>query len=313
MTYAQGGLIEASDYNGFATTGSPNLNQFWSTGSGSSGYGQPGLPTVAAGASALITAAQWDQLFGGINRSALHQGTAVAQLPLPSTYGLITYVSTLQAALNATFAGRLNAAAVGTDIISTGTRTANWGSAVGLATVVSTITVTFASANAARYFFNAGGAVRLTCSRTGGTGSASDLRWSTMCSDLGTLGLPAVNTAQSIAGPAYQGLTKFGGGGLVTVYNRQGYYNLTATPTILYTQYLSSPYASETDNIVVKYSTTGAVVTVRVEFINSSSGGYAYPETVTGNLSVVGIVRPPSSANIANTWGTPIVSVSAPA
>jgi hypothetical protein len=99
----------------------------------------------------------------------------------------------------------------------------------------------------------------------------------------------------------------------VTVYNRQGYYNLTASPAILYTQYLSTPYASETDNIVVKYSTTGAVVTIRVEFINSSSGGYVYPETVTGNLSVTGIARPPSSVNIANTWGTPIVSVSAPA
>jgi hypothetical protein len=308
MTYAQGGLIEASDYNGFATTGSPNLNQFWSTGSGSSGYGQPGLPTVAAGASALITASQWNQLFSGINSSALHQGTAITQLPLSSTTELITAVSTLPSALAATFAGRLNAAAVGTDIISTGTRTTNWGAAVGLGTVVSTITVTFASANAARYFFNAGGAVRFTCSRTGGAGSAVDVRWSTLCTDLGTLGLPAVNTAQSIAGSAYQGLTKFGGGGLVTVYDRQGYYNLTATPAILYTQFLASAY--NTDNIVVKYSTTGAVVTVRIEFIDNT---ISYPETVTGNLSVVGIVRPPSSANITNTWGTPTVSVTAPA
>jgi hypothetical protein len=225
---------------------------------------------------------------------------------------LITYVSTLQSALTATFAGRLNAAAVGTDIISTGTRTANWGAAAGAATVASTITVTFASADAARYFFNAGGTVLFTCSRTGGTGSATDVRWSTLCSDLGTLGLPAVSTAQSIAGSAYQGLTKFGGGGLVTVYNRQGFYNLTASPAVLYTQYLSSS-AYYTDHIVATYSTSGAVVTIRVEFFNSSSSGYAYSETVTGNLSVVGIARPPSSANITNTWGTPIVSVSAPA
>jgi hypothetical protein len=231
-------------------------------------------------------------------------------LPLPDTFGLITYVSTLPSALAATFAGRLNAAAVGTDIISTGTRTANWGAAVGAATVASTITVTFASADAARYFFNAGGTVLFTCSRTGGTGSANDVRWSTLCSDLGTLGLPAVNTAQSIAGSSYQGLTKFGGGGTVTVYNRQGFYNLTASPAILYTQYLSSSYAYYTDHIVVKYSTTGAVVTIRVEFIDNS---VSYAETVTGNLSVTGIARPPSSANITNTWGTPTVSVTAAA
>ena len=312
MTYAQGGLIQASDYNGFATTGTPNLNQFWSTGSGSSGYGQPGLPTVASGASALIAASQWDQLFGGINKSALHQGTAITQLPMPSVDGLITYVSTLQSALAATFAGRLNAAAVGTDITSTGTRTATWGGAVGLGTVRSTITVTFASANAARYFFNAGGTVLFTCSRTGGTGSANDIRWSTLCSDLGTLGLPAVNTAQTIASSAYQGLTKFGGGGFVTVYNRQGYYNLTASPAILYTQYLGSSYAYYTDHIIAKYSTTGSVVTINVEFLDNSAS-YAYSETVTGNLSVTGIARPPSSTHLSNTWGTPIVSVTAPA
>ena len=310
MTYAQGGLVQASDYNGFATTGTPNLNQFWSTGSGSSGYGQPGLPTVAAGSSALITSSQWVQLFGGINKSALHQGTAITQLPIPGASGLITYVSTLQSALNATFAGRLNAAAVGTDITSTGTRTANWGGSVGLSTVASTITVTFSSASAARYFFNAGGTVSFTCSRTGGTGSANDVRWSTLCSNLGTLGLPAVNTAQTIASSAYQGLTKFGGGGFVTVYNRQGYYNLTTSPAILYTQYLDSS-AYYTDRIVAKYSTTGSVVTIRVEFIDTSAS--VYTDTVTGNLSVTGIARPPSSVHLSNTWGTPIVSVTAPA
>ena len=310
MTYAQGGLIQASDYNGFATTGTPNLNQFWSTGSGSSGYGQTGLPTVAAGASALISASQWDQLFGGINDSALHQGTLITALPLPSVSGLITYVSTLESALAATYAGRLNASAVGTDITGTGTRTANWGSAVSLGTVTSTITVTFASANAARYFFNAGGAILLTCSRTGGTGSASDVRWSTLCADVGTLGLPAVNTAQTIASSAYQGLTQFGGGGSTTVYSRQGYYNLTSTSAVLFTQYLGSGYAYTTDHIIASYSTTGAVVTITVQFIDNS---VSYPEAITGSLSVTGIARPPSSAYLTNTWGTPIVSVTAPA
>ena len=36
MTYSTGGLIEATDYNTFAT----NLNAIWSTGSGDSGWGQ---------------------------------------------------------------------------------------------------------------------------------------------------------------------------------------------------------------------------------------------------------------------------------
>lgn len=312
MTYAQGGLIEASDYNGFATTGSPNLNQFWSTGSGSSGYGQPGLPTVVAGASAFISAAQWDQLMGGINNAALHQGTALTPLPLPSVDGLITYVSTLQAALASTYAGRLNCAAVGTDITATGTRTADWGVNASIPSVTSTITVTFASANQARYFFNAGGTVLLTCSRTGGTGTGSDLQWSLLCADIGTLGLPAVSTAQTIAGTAYQGLTQFGGGGTNTVYNRLGYYNLTSTPQVLFEQYLGSPYsyAYYADHITVRYSVSGAVVTIDVTFYDNTT---THPVSITGSLSVTGIARPPAATNITNSWGTPIVSVTAPA
>jgi hypothetical protein len=312
MTYAQGGLIEASDYNGFATTGSPNLGQFWSTGSGSRGYGQPTLPTVVAGASAFISAAQWDQLMGGINDSALHQGTSITPLPLPSVDGLITYVSTLQSALNATYAGRLNAGSVGTDITATGTRTASWGTQLSIPTVTSVITVNFASANQARYFFNAGGTVLLTCSRTGGAGTGSDLQWSLLCSDLGTLGLPAVSTAQSIAGAAYQGLTQFGGAGTNTVYNRLGYYNLTSTPQELFRQYLGSPYsyAYNSDHIAVLYSVSGTTVTISVVFSDST---VSYPVAITGSLSVTGIVRPPESTYITNSWGTPTISVTAPA
>jgi hypothetical protein len=249
---------------------------------------------------------------GGINDSALHQGTSITQLPLPSVDGLITYVSTLQAALASTFAGRLNCAAVGTDITATGTRTATWGVNVSIPSVTSTITVTFASANQARYFFNAGGTVLLSCSRTGGVGTGSDVQWSLLCANLGTLGLPAVSTPQTISGTSYQGLTKFGGGGTNSVYNRLGYYNLTSTPQILFEQYLGSPYsyAYNADHIAVRYSVSGSVVTINVTFYDNT---ITYPVPITGSLSVTGIARPPSSANITNTWGTPTVSVTAPA
>ena len=39
MTYSSGGLIEAADFNGFVSTGSPNINNIWSTGSTDSGWG----------------------------------------------------------------------------------------------------------------------------------------------------------------------------------------------------------------------------------------------------------------------------------
>ena len=41
MTYTSGGLIQATDYNGFvSTTSGANVNNVWSTGSGDAGWGQ---------------------------------------------------------------------------------------------------------------------------------------------------------------------------------------------------------------------------------------------------------------------------------
>ena len=41
MTYVSGGLIQATDYNGFvSTTAGANVNATWSTGTTSAGYAQ---------------------------------------------------------------------------------------------------------------------------------------------------------------------------------------------------------------------------------------------------------------------------------
>ena len=50
MTYAQGGTIEATDYNNFIA----NINAIWGTGSGANGYGQTStLSNVTAGATTI--------------------------------------------------------------------------------------------------------------------------------------------------------------------------------------------------------------------------------------------------------------------
>ena len=45
MAYSQGGLIQATDYNGFVGTAtqSGTINYVWSTGNGQFGYGQTAL------------------------------------------------------------------------------------------------------------------------------------------------------------------------------------------------------------------------------------------------------------------------------
>ena len=305
MTYAQGGLIQASDYNGFANAGTPNFNNIWSTGSGSSGYGQTALSTVSAGQ--VVSHTEWDGLINGIASAAAHQGTTITAITPPITGNIIAYLSALSTNLSAINTGQLNAAAVGTSITNSGTRTTTWGANVSVPTVTSTVTVTFASANQARFFFNAGGVIKIQCSKTG-TSTPEDAAWTSLCTEIGTLGLPAVSAAQTIASASYTGLTQFGRTGSVpTILTHQGFYNLTTTPAILFRQFSdASTYTS--DFIQMSFSATGTVVTISVAFTDSNATA-----PITGNLTVTATAVQPETTNITNTWGTPTVAVSAPA
>lgn len=306
MTYAQGGTIEAADFNTFVSTGSPNLNSFWSIGSSSEGYGQTAISTVSVGS--LVEAESWANLINSIASAASHQGTSITSISVPTAASEITYESALSTNLSTVYSNILNATAVATDITSTGTRTADWGTNAGLGEISSTVTVTFPSANQARYFFNAGGSILISCSRTGGDGSAADLSWTTLCDDVATLGLPASSISQTLASASYTGLTKFGGTGTPDIYVRQGFYNLTSTPFTLFRQFSSSGVYTS-DYVYVTYSFSGAVLTITVNFVDSVTATV----NITGNLSVTAVARPPSDTYITNTWGTAVVSVTAPA
>ncbi len=80
-------------------------------------------------------------------------------------------------------------------------------------TITFTNTVTFASADAARYFFNAGGRIKIDVSKTS-TGNTGDPEWNdlanTLCGDIFITGGTAT---QTIAGSSYTGTTKVGGTG----------------------------------------------------------------------------------------------------
>jgi hypothetical protein len=307
MTYSINGLIEAADYNAIINSNSPNFNGIWSTGSGSTGYGQTTLATVAQNQS--VAASNWNSLITNMASTAAHQGSTITAITPPAVDTRINFLSAIATNMSTLNSNRLNAAATGSDITSSGTRTAPWGSGQGIPIVTSTATVTFASANAARYFFNAGGTIRISASLTGAGGTPENTAWVNLCTDLGTLALPAVSTAQTIAGSAFTGLTKFGGGGSApTIYTRSGFYALGAS-TVLYRQFSNfSVYTN--DYLQVFYASNGTTVTIAVQFVDSAS---FFANTITGSLRVTATARPPSTTNIANSWGTPSVSVSAAA
>lgn len=329
MTYSQGGLIEATDYNGFVSTNSgANVNDIWSTGSADKGYGQSAMTTVSAGGT--VSATQWASLVNNVATMASHQGTSITSRTAPTTGDTITILANLNTDITTLTANRGNAAASGTEygtFSGTTSKTTATGSGSAAWTITFTHTITFASANAARYFFNAGGIVRLKYGKSS-TGTDTDPDWNSFAGQVGTINITGrVNgAAQTIAGQAYTGTTRLGGTGgtQTTLATTTGYYNLTASPTTIF----------QLNNAVLPYSgeyirttataTSSTVLTLVTTWVsdgatspnptNNISGGTATTSpstTITGTAPTTLVTYlPPSTTYLADTWGTPTISAS---
>ena len=306
MTYASGSTILAADYNGLVgtnpNTASGTLNTVWSTGGTTAGYGQTALATVAAGDS--ILAASWANLVNRTANAATHQGTTITGVTAPSTGGVITYLSAIPTNLTTIYSSRLNAATQGSTTSNAVTTASTWSSVATF-----TQTVTFANGDAARYFFNSGGQLAITCSSPGGTGI--DLLLNNLASNVGTVVLSAMNSGTAnIGGTSYNGVTRIGGGGnSPTIGTNSGYYALTTSNANIYYQTAStgpSGYLSTNINIFAKSNGTqggngdaGSIITIYTVWDEIPNG-----LTVSSGSVTTLTVRPPEQTNIANTWGT---------
>jgi hypothetical protein len=294
MTYAQGGLIQASDYNGFAN----NINSVWNTL-----YGQTAIATVAVGD--RLQAQQWNSIYTSTANAAAHQGDTITAIPAATVGGKITYYPQLPTNISAITTNPYNCSASGTDTVNSGTRSTPWGSGVSIPTVTSVVTMSFSTSNQMRYFFNCGGRFRINTSRSGGSSTPDNTSWSDCCTGMGTLALPALSTPQTLSGSAFIGLTQFSNTFTPDVLIRSGFYDLTTTPQELFRQVAGSGVYSN-DTISITYSATTTSVTATVSFTDTGGG------TVDGDLSVFCFARPGESTYITNTWGTPTITVTAP-
>jgi len=318
MTYSAGGLIQATDYNGFAsTTTNGNVNAIWGTGAGDYGYGQSTtLSTVSAGGT--VTATQWADLVNRISSIGSHTGVTITSRTAPVAGNTITILNNLSTDLTNLYTSRANASASGATISpATGT----WWQATNTPnsawTITTTHTITFANANAARSFFNSGGLIKWETSKTS-TGTEADTEWNDLAGTLdGTIYFSGANTAHTINGVAYTGTTKSGGTGTPTTLNTTvGFYNLTTTASTLYDQFAdSSPYTS--DHIRLQASVNAnsgpSVLTFTTAWINASSATPGSTEIITGGVAGVGpttVVNyiAPETTYLANTWGAITIS-----
>ncbi len=302
MTYAQYNLIEATDYNnltgGPSSTTANTLNVTWATGTGNAGYGQTALANVAIGD--IVAAAAWANLVNTTSNVATHQGTSITSVTAPVSGGSIAYVSAIPTNINTVYASRLNAQTVGSTTASTATRATAWSTALTF-----THTATFANANAARYFFNAGGSLKMTCSAAA-PGTAIDTLWNQLCSNVGTVVLSSPTSGSiTVASVSYNGVTKVGGGGSTpTIGTNSGFYALTTANANIFYQTASTGPASYLGSFVNMFAKVDAnssptVVTIYT-VMDEVPDGYS----VSSGTAVTMTAQAPETTNLSNAWGT---------
>jgi hypothetical protein len=311
MSYAQNGLIEATDFNtlvgGNPETAANKLNTTWATGGTTAGYGQTAVSQVSAGGTVIATG-QWNALVANTASAAAHSGSSITSVTAPTSGGTVTYLSAIPTNLTTIYTNRRNAASQGSTITNTTTRATSWQNGITF-----THTVTFASGDAARYFFNAGGQIKMTASHPTGTGI--NLLFSDLASDTGTVTMSAPNSGTiSIASTNYSGITKIGGGGNApTVDANKGYFGLTTSNATAFTQladsgpsgYLSSfiRYIVKSNGTQGSNGDTGSVVTI-----------YSVWDEIPNDLvasassAVTCTVQLPESTNLSASWGTPTIA-----
>ena len=307
MAYSIGGNIEAADYNNFVGGTTANItgqiNSVLSTGKGNAGYGQTAIANVTA-TSDTVTAAQWTTLVNAVNTVRKHQsGAGFTNLSTYSAGANINSTNNINGNTTTAYATRLTAAATSTVTGATFSPVFSVAAQTAAVTFQLTRTATFANADAARYFWNAGGQLNLVfVSFTNNDGTQRS-------SDLGNL---AVNNVGTKAVKAQDCIARTGTGGTLNtdLATGAGYYART-TSNVTLTQITSTQYTYTADNIKVYGRTNG------VQGSNSDNGTIFYfgvdlvsaAKAVTFNNSInitlnnrVDVVYP-AGGFLANTWG----------
>ena len=327
MTYTVGSLIVATDYNGFISTNGANVNGIWSTGATTSGYGETALSTVSA--AATITASQWATLNSKVSAMASHQGTTITSRTNPVVGDTIAILANMSTDITNITSARGNAAASGaqtTSFTGSTSKTTATGSGSTPWTITFTHTITWASADAARYFFNAGGRIKWETSKTS-TGNLADAEWNDLANTLvGDIYITAgsVLNPQTIAASVYTGTTKVGGTGTpVTLTTTTGWYNLLTTDTLIYKQFAdTAPYTGQFIAVNAKTAGTGTQLVLTTTWTDPGGSGTGSSDVITGGTAtaspfttfgtapttLVTLFVPSSTYLTSAAWGTPTIA-----
>jgi len=331
MAYTAGDTILDDEYNTFVTgnaagtgdNGVNNVNTLWGAGTLDKGYGETGSTLASVSAGSTITATQWDNFLSRLENIAAHQGSTVTNYSSLSAGDTITALSTVATDLATITTNRVDAAASGATVTTDGasSRTASW-----TTSVATTHRITFASANALRYFFNAGGLVTFTFSRSGGTSSDKNTEWTDLCSKMGTITFSG-SSSHTVNSVAYTGTTQTGGGagGAGSSKSTIDAFALTTSNQELIIKYAdTAPYTTNYIQIQALADAAAGSATYidfTVSFVDAAADTgnptYTLPGTNPASLDIVdgtltstmNYINPDATYLTSAAWGTPTMSV----
>jgi hypothetical protein len=260
-----------------------------------------------------------------------HTNTAITARTAPTTGSTIGILAAVNTDLTNIYNNRHNAVSVGAQFTGwTGTNsyTAGRGSSGGAAWQMQFINVvTWASAAAAQYFFNAGGLIKIQTSKTS-TGATGDPEWNDLANTLaGQIWISGAGTAHTIAGTSYTGTTKIGGSGTpAALATTTGWDALTAgaASSQVYLQYAdTAPYTNNYIQTFIQKNAGATALTITTYWVANDSnvppvggtdpisGGTAASGATPGTAPCTIVTYfPPETTNLSNTWGTPTISAS---
>jgi hypothetical protein len=253
-------IIDNDDYNIIreriiAVMGTGNINPDTELVDSTFGYGQTIISNVINDGD-VITKEQWDALRFDILNARIHQDGATPSIVEPNKGQAIRYGSGFpnnQYNLQTTTAinNRLNlgagqfsieASSNGTTPVSPVVRSNPWNNQVS-----ATISVTFNNVDHSRYFFNSGGKIRFSSSRTGGAPTLQNSNWTALLNSIGSVDFSAVSTTSGAP----------------------NFYNLTSSYQTLIDQAGSGIYSSNNYLIQVRRNTS-----IQIQFIIQWTDNY---------------------------------------
>ena len=242
-------------------------------GTGSRGYGQT-VQSIDYAVGTRIEKAQWDLLRFDIINIRTHQDGAPPPIVTVNVGDVISFGAAApntnyNTLLETAIANRFNIGPGRSVVSSKGTvsYSSSWNTQLQ-----STITATFSNSNQARYFFNSGGKIRITTTRTGGLNTSQNISWTNLLNSIG--------------------LRQFGAGTDPFV----NFYTLTNSYQIFYQNSATTPYSANNYRLEARCNVsnnsggTATVVEIRVtlndSYTNLGPSIYGPGDGVSGTLTI---------------------------